>query len=231
MPHPKGERGEEGRVAMTKVTSVINVLIADDHALIREGLRKTLSGEPDMKLVGDVGNVADLFKQLERLAVNIVLLDITMPGESGLDALKELRQKYPQIPVLILSFHPEHRFAVRALKAGASGYITKQSATEELVQAIRKIVSGGKYVSAALAEELATELDTGSGKLPHETLSDREFQVMRLIAAGKKSSEIAEELSVTMSTVNTYRMRILEKMKMQSNVELARYALEHGLIE
>jgi two-component system invasion response regulator UvrY len=216
---------------MTKVTSVINVLIADDHALIREGLRKTLSGEPDMKLVGDVGNVADLFKQLERLAVNIVLLDITMPGESGLDALKELRQKYPHIPVLILSFHPEHRFAVRALKAGASGYITKQSATEELVQAIRKIVSGGKYVSAALAEELATELDTGSGKLPHETLSDREFQVMRLIAAGKKSSEIAEELSVTMSTVNTYRMRILEKMKMQSNVELARYALEHGLIE
>ena len=216
---------------MTKVTSVINVLIADDHALIREGLRKTLSGEPDMKLVGDVGNVADLFKQLERLAVNIVLLDITMPGESGLDALKELRHKYPHIPVLILSFHPEHRFAVRALKAGASGYITKQSATEELVQAIRKIVGGGKYVSAALAEELATELDTGSGKQPHETLSDREFQVMRLIAAGKKSSEIAEELSVTMSTVNTYRMRIFEKMKMQSNVELARYALEHGLIE
>jgi two-component system, NarL family, invasion response regulator UvrY len=210
---------------------MINVLIADDHALIREGLKKTLSGEPDMSLVGDASNVADLFKQLERLTVNIVLLDITMPGESGLDALKELRQKYPHIPVLILSFHPEHRFAVRALKAGASGYITKQSATEELVQAIRKIVGGGKYVSSALAEELATELDEESGKLPHETLSDREFQVMRLIAAGKKSSEIAEELSVTMSTVNTYRMRIFEKMQMQSNVDLARYALEHGLIE
>jgi two-component system, NarL family, invasion response regulator UvrY len=210
---------------------MINVLIADDHALIREGLKKTLSSEPDMKLVGDASNVADLFKQLEKLKVNIVLLDITMPGESGLDALKELRQKYPHIPVLILSFHPEHRFAVRALKAGASGYITKQSATEELVQAVRKIVGGGKYVSASLAEELATELDQGSGKLPHETLSDREFQVMRLIAAGKKSSEIAEELSVTMSTVNTYRMRIFEKMQMQSNVELARYALEHGLIE
>jgi two-component system, NarL family, invasion response regulator UvrY len=210
---------------------MINVLIADDHALIREGLKKTLSGEPDMKLVGDASNVADLFKQLAKLKVNIVLLDIAMPGESGLDALKELRQKYPHIPVLILSFHPEHRFAVRALKAGASGYITKQSATEELVQAVRKIVGGGKYVSAALAEELATELDQGSGKLPHETLSDREFQVMRLIAAGKKSSEIAEELSVTMSTVNTYRMRIFEKMQMQSNVELARYALEHGLIE
>lgn len=210
---------------------MINVLIADDHALIREGLRKTLNGEPDINLIGDAANVVELFKQLERLVVNIILLDITMPGESGLDALKELRQKYPHIPVLILSFHPEHRFAVRAFKAGASGYITKQSATEELVQAIRKIVSGGKYVSAALAEELAIDLDMASGKPPHETLSDREFQVMRLIADGKKSSEIAEALSVTMSTVNTYRMRIFEKMNMQSNVELARYAVEHGLIE
>ncbi len=210
---------------------MINVFIADDHALIREGLKKTLSGEPDMTLIGEASNVVELFKQLERLPVNILLLDITMSGESGLDALKELRQKYPHLPVLILSFHPEHRFAVRALKAGASGYITKQSATEELVQAIRKIVGGGKYVSAALAEALATELETGSGKLPHETLSDREFQVMRLFASGKTSSEIAEELSVTISTVNTYRMRILEKMKMRSNVELSRYAVEHGLIE
>jgi len=210
---------------------MINVLIADDHALIREGLRKILSDEPDMTLAGEATNVAELLKHLERLVVNIVLLDITMPGESGLDAVKELRQKYPHVPVLILSFHPEHRFAVRALKAGAAGYITKQSATEELVQAIRKIVGGGKYVSSALAEELAAELDVQTNKLPHETLSDREFQVMRLIAGGKKSSEIAEELAVTMSTVNTYRMRILEKMKMQSNVELARYALEHKLIE
>ena len=210
---------------------MINVLIADDHALIREGLRKTLNGEPDINLIGDAANVVELFKQLERLVVNIILLDITMPGESGLDALKELRQKYPHIPVLILSFHPEHRFAVRAFKAGASGYITKQSATEELVQAIRKVISGGKYVSAALAEELAIDLDTASDKLPHETLSDREFQVMRLIAAGQKSSEIAAALSVTMSTVNTYRTRIFEKMNMQSNVELARYAVEHGLIE
>jgi len=210
---------------------MINVLIADDHALIREGLRKTLSGEPNINFVGDAGNVVELFKQLERLVVNIILLDITMPGESGLDALRELRQKYPQIPVLILSFHPEHRFAVRAFKAGASGYITKQSATEELVQAIRKITSGGKYVSAALAEELVIDLDMTSDKLPHETLSDREFQVMRQIAAGKKNSEIAEALSVTTSTVNTYRMRIFEKMNMHSNVDLARYAVEHGLIE
>ncbi|MBI5652325.1 MAG: response regulator transcription factor [Chloroflexi bacterium] len=210
---------------------MINVLIADDHALIREGLKKTLSGEPDMTLVSAANNIAELFKQLAQLDVSIILLDITMPGESGLDALKELRQKYPHIPVLVLSFHPEHRFAVRALKAGAAGYITKQSATEELVHAIRKIVSGGRYVSAALAEELAAELDTASDKQPHETLSDREFQVMRLFAAGKTSSEIADELAVTPSTVNTYRMRILEKMKMKSNVELARYAVDHKLIE
>jgi DNA-binding NarL/FixJ family response regulator len=210
---------------------MINVLIADDHALIREGLKKTLSGELDMRMVGDAGNAIDLFKQLERLDVNMILLDITMPGQSGLDALKELRDKYPHIPVLILSFHPEHRFAVRALKAGASGYITKQSATEELVQAIRKIIGGGKYVSASLAEELATELDTHNNRLPHETLSDREFQVMRLIAVGKKSHEIAQDLDVAMSTVNTYRTRIFEKMNIQSNVELARYAVEHGLTE
>ncbi len=210
---------------------MINVLIADDHALIREGLKKILNGEPDMTVVGEASNVAELLTALKRLVVNIILLDITMPGESGLDALKELRQKYPHVPVLILSFHPEHRFAVRALKAGAAGYLTKESAAEEVVQAIRKVVGGGKYVSAALAEQLAAELDDAGGKLPHETLSDREFQVMRLIAAGKKNSEIAEELAVSVNTVNTYRMRIFEKMKMQSNVELSRYAVEHGLIE
>jgi two-component system invasion response regulator UvrY len=210
---------------------MIDIFIADDHALIREGLKKILNSEPDMKVVGEANNVVELFKALERLVVNIVLLDITMPGESGLDALKELRQKHPHVPVLILSFHPEHRFAVRALKAGAAGYLTKESAAAEVAQAIRKVISGGKYVSAALAEQLATELDEQGGKPLHETLSDREFQVMRLIAAGKKSSEIAAELAVSVNTINTYRMRIFEKMKMQSNVELSRYAVDHGLIE
>ena len=210
---------------------MINVLIADDHALIREGVKKTLSGEPDMTVVGTANNVPELFQRLEQLAVSIVLLDITMPGESGLDALKELRQKYPRLPILILTFHPEHRFAVRALKAGAAGYITKESATDELVQAVRKIAGGGKYVSPALAEQLATELEDKSDLPLHATLSDREFQVMRLFAAGKKSSEIAEQLSVSVNTVNTYRMRVLQKMNMQSDVELSRYAVEHGLIE
>lgn len=209
---------------------MINVLIADDHALIREGLKKILKSEPDTVLAGEARNAQELLAQLEKLQVDIVLLDISMPGESGLDALKELKSRYPKLPILILSVHPEHRFAVRALRAGASGYITKETAVEELVQAIRRIVGGGKYVSASLAEQLASELETG-GRPPHTTLSDREYQVMCLLASGKKSSEIAEELSVSLSTINTYRNRILDKMKMQSNVELTRYAIENGLIE
>ena len=210
---------------------MINVLIVDDHALIREGVKKTFSVESDMMIVGEANNVVELFKELERLSVDVVLLDITMPGESGLDALRELHHRYPNTPVLVLSFHPEHRFAVRALKAGASGYITKESATVELVHAVRKVAQGGMYVSASLAEQLAAELKDAGGKLPHETLSDREFQVMRLFASGENSRDIAEELGVSVNTVNTYRMRILEKMNMQSNVELARYAVEHRLIE
>lgn len=210
---------------------MINVLIADDHALIREGLKKILKNEPDMTLAGEAGNVQELNDQLGKLAVDIVLLDISMPGESGLDALKDLKQQNAHLPILILSVHPEHRFAIRALKAGASGYITKESAVEELVQAIRKIVAGGKYVSLALAEQLATEIEAGKDKPLHETLSDREYQVMCMIASGKKSTEIAEELSLSLSTVNTYRARIFEKMKLQSNVDLTRYAIENHLIE
>jgi DNA-binding NarL/FixJ family response regulator len=154
-----------------------------------------------------------------------------MPGVSGLDVLTQLRQEYPKLPVLILSMHPEDRFAVRALKAGAAGYITKDSAVSELVKAIRKVVAGGKYVSLGLAEKLAVELEKGTEGLAHETLSDREFQVMRMIAAGKRISEIAAELSLSTSAVNTYRSRILEKMKMERNVELTRYAIENHLIE
>ena len=210
---------------------MIKVLIADDHVLIREGLKKILKGEPDMALVGEAANAQELFERVKNLNVNIVLLDISMPGESGLEALKELRQNYPRVPVLILSVHPEHRFAVRALKGGASGYITKATAVEELVQAIRKIVGGGKYVSVSLAEQLATELEVAGGRPLHETLSNREYEVMCMIASGKKSSDIAQELSVSLSTVNTYRNRIFEKMKLQSNVQLTRYAIENHLIE
>ncbi len=209
---------------------MINIVIADDHALIREGLKKILKSEPDLNLVAEAKNAAELFQELKTSDVDLVLLDISMPGESGLDALKELRQSYPQVRTLILSVHPEHRFAVRALRAGASGYITKETAVEELVQAIRKIVAGGKYVSASLAEQLVAELETGD-KPRHESLSDREFEVLRMIAAGKTRNEIAEELALSISTVNTYRQRILEKMNMENNAELTRYAIEHGLIE
>lgn len=210
---------------------MINVLIADDHVLIREGLKKILKSESDMAVVGEAANAEELYAQARKTNPSIVLLDISMPGTSGLDALKSLRQECPRVPVLILSVHPEHRFAVRALKSGAAGYVNKQGAVEELVNAIRKIVEGGKYVSPALAEELATQVGAPADKSPHEILSDREFQIMCMIASGKKRTEIAEELALSLSTVNTYRARILEKMNMQSNVELARYALEHGLIE
>ncbi len=210
---------------------MINILIADDHALIREGLKKILKKESDMEVLGEARNAQEVFESVKNRKLSIVLLDISMPGLSGLDVLSELRQNYPKLPVLILSMHPEERFAVRALKAGASGYITKDSAVEELVKAIRKVVSGGKYLSLQLAEKLADDLEKSSEKPRHETLSDREFQVMLMIAAGKKVSEIAEELSLSISTVNTYRTRILEKMNMGTNVELTRYAIENHLIE
>ena len=163
--------------------------------------------------------------------LDVVLLDISMPGRSGLEVLKELKHTHPKLPVLMLSMHPEDRFAVRSLKAGASGYITKESAGEELVSAIRKVVGGGKYISMFLAEKLAFGLDADSGRPPHEALSDREFQVMTMISSGKKMTEIAEELSLSIRTVNTYRARILEKMQMKNNAELIHYAIQHGLVD
>ncbi len=210
---------------------MIRILIADDHALVREGLNKILKSETDMHVVCEAQNATQVFELLKQHKVDIVLLDISMPGISGLDALKDLKNIYPQLPVLILSMHPEDRFAVRALKAGAAGYITKESAVGELVNAIRKIAAGGKYVSPALAEKLADQLGAPTTQLAHETLSDREYQVMRMIALGKKVSEIAHELTLSISTVNTYRARVLEKMQLQSNVELTRYAMEHKLID
>ena len=209
---------------------MINILIADDHELIREGLKKILKKETDMHVLGEASNAQQVFELVKQRKPSVVLLDISMPGPSGLDALTQLKREYPKLPVLILSMHPEDRFAVRALKAGAAGYVTKDGAVAELVQAIRKVVAGGKYVSLHLAEKLADDLEK-SERPPHETLSDREFQVMRMIASGKKTSEIAEELSLSISTVNTYRTRILEKMSMQTNVELTRYAMENHLIE
>ncbi|CAG0947377.1 Response regulator UvrY [Anaerolineae bacterium] len=210
---------------------MINILIADDHVLVREGLKKIIKSESDMTICGEASNASEVFERVSDAGTDIVLLDISMPGSTGLEVLERLKRDHPKLPILILSMHPEDSFAVRAFKAGAAGYITKGSAVEELVQAIRKIVGGGKYVTPTLAEKLASELETDHTRLPHEMLSNREFQIMRLIAAGKKISAIAEELALAPSTVNTYRVRILEKMNMRSNAELTRYAVENELIE
>ena len=210
---------------------MVRILIADDHALIREGLKKILKGAQDFSVVSEAQNAREVIEEVKKQDLDVVILDISLPGKSGLELLKDLKQDYPRLPVLILSMHPEDRFAVRALKAGAAGYVTKDSAVEELVKAIRKVVNGRKYVSPALAEKLAFDLETDTGKPPHESLSDREYQVMCMIAIGKSVREIAGELFLSVSTVNTYRGRILEKMNMKTDAELIRYAVQNQLVD
>jgi two-component system invasion response regulator UvrY len=210
---------------------VLKVLIADDHALIREGLKKILQSAHDISDIREAQNAREVIEEVKKEDLDVVVLDISLPGKSGLELLKDLKQYYPKLPVLILSMHPEDRFAVRALKAGAAGYVTKESAVEELIKAIRKVVQGRKYVSPALAEKLAFDLEADTGRPPHESLSDREYQVLCLIASGKTVREIAGELFLSMSTVNTYRSRILEKMNMKTDADLIRYAVQNHLID
>jgi DNA-binding NarL/FixJ family response regulator len=210
---------------------MIKVFIADDHALIREGLKNLIANESDIKLVGETSDPFEVTSLVQKLNCDVVILDISMPGKSGLDVLKEIKTLKPELNVLMMSMHPEDQFAKRALKAGASGYITKESAAEELIIAIRKAAAGRKYVSTKLAESLAFDLDKSFEKNPHELLSDREFQIFRLIASGKSTSEISNELAISTSTVSTYRARILEKMNFQTNAELIHYAIQNKLIE
>lgn len=210
---------------------MLRILIADDHALIREGLKKILKAAQDISVVSEAQNAREVIEEMKKQEIDVVILDISLPGKSGLELLKDIKLDYPKLPVLILSMHPEDRFAVRALKAGAAGYVTKESAVEELVKAVRKVVQGRKYVSPALAEKLAFDLETDTGKPPHENLSDREYQVMCLIAIGKSVREIASELYLSISTVNTYRGRILEKMNMKTDAELIRYAVQNQLVD
>jgi len=210
---------------------MLKVLIADDHALIREGLKKILKTAQEISEVREAGNAREVTEEVKKGDLDVVILDISLPGKNGLELLKDLKQDYPKLPVLILSMHPEDRFAVRALKSGASGYVTKESAVEELIKAIRKVVQGRRYVSQSLAEKLAFDLETDTGKPLHENLSDREYQVLCLIATGKTVRQIAGELFLSMSTVNTYRARILEKMNMKTDAELIRYALQNQLID
>jgi DNA-binding NarL/FixJ family response regulator len=210
---------------------MIKVLIADDHPIVRQGLRQILSDVPDMAVTGEAINGQETLDQVRAGGWDVLVLDITMPDHSGLDILKELKLEQPQLPVLVLSIHAEEQLAVRVLKAGASGYLTKENAPAELIKAIRKVVSGGKYISPALAESLAFGLDTTANRPRYETLSDREFQVMQFIANGKTLAEIADTLSLSAKTVSTYRTRLLEKMKLKTNAEIIRYAIENGLIE
>jgi DNA-binding NarL/FixJ family response regulator len=210
---------------------VIRILIADDHVIVRRGLKQIVAEQPDMSVVGEARNAQEVLELGRKQPWDVVVLDISMPGRGGLEVLKELKQEHPKLPVLILSVHPEDQYAVRALKAGASGYVHKETAPEELVKAIRTVLAGRKYISASFAENLAVALGADTEKAPHETLSDREYQVFCLIASGKTVSEIAEQLSLSVKTISTYRARILEKMGMSSNAELTHYAIQRGLVD
>jgi DNA-binding NarL/FixJ family response regulator len=210
---------------------MIRALIADDHAVVRQGLKQILGDTPEMVVAGEATTGQEVLDKIRAETWDVVVLDISMPDRSGLDVLKQLRSERPKLPVLVLSMHSEDQYAVRALKAGASGYLTKDSAPDELVKAIRKVVSGGRYVGSCLAERLAFEIGADSSKLPHETLSDREFQVLRLIASGKSVTEIAAELYLSSKTVSTYRVRLLKKMNLKTNAELMHYAMQNHLVD
>ena len=209
----------------------MKILIGDDHAVFRRGLKETLSEAFPRIVFGEARTAQETLELAQRQNWDVIILDISMPGRSGLDILEDLRRSRPRIPVLLLTMHPEQQFARRALKAGAAGYLTKDSVPDELKEAIKRIVAGGRYVSATLAETLAVDLRRGADLPVHELLSDREFQVLRMIASGKTVKEVADELSLSVKTVSTYRSRILEKTGMKTTAELIRYALQTQLVD
>ena len=210
--------------------TAIRIFIADDHPIVRQGLRRIVEADPGLVISGEAGDAAALLSALETAATDLVLLDVSMPGGPFLDNLRALRERHPTIRVLVLSVHPEDQWAVRALRAGASGYLTKDHSPDQLIEAIRRVYRGGKYVSPTLAEQLATQLDGGGQRAPHELLSDREFEVMRRLGSGLTVTQIASELALSAKTVSTYRTRILEKMAFATNADLVRYAARYGLI-
>lgn len=210
---------------------MLKILIADDHPVFRRGLRQIITEASDMLVADEATDGWEVLGKVRASNCDVVLLDITMPGKNGMDVLAQLKSERPGLPVLILSMHPEEQYAVRALRAGASGYLTKESAPDELVGAIRKVSAGGKYVSTSLAETLASILQEKGEQPIHKALSDREYQVMCMIGSGKTVAEIALELSLSVKTISTYRSRILEKMRMKNNAELAHYATRNRLID
>ena len=208
---------------------MIKISIIDDHAIVRKGLREIVANSPDMQVAFEASSGTEGLGVIRKNELDVVLLDISMPGLNGLETLQMIKGEKPRLPVLMLSVHPEEQYAVRALKLGASGYLTKESAPSELLAAIRKVAAGGKYVNSSLAEKLAEYIESDSGRPPHETLSNRELQVMLLIAAGKSVKNIAEELSLSPKTVSTHRTRLLGKMQLTNNADVIRYAVGHNL--
>jgi DNA-binding NarL/FixJ family response regulator len=209
---------------------MIRLAIADDHPIVREGLRRIASEGAGISVTGEASTAAELFRLLAAAAVDVVLLDVSMPGSTLVETLTTLKEKHPSVKVLVLSVHPEDQWAVRALRAGAAGYLTKDHSPEQLVAAIRRVARGGKYVSAALAERLADLVDNGRHRAPHERLSDREFEVLRALGSGMATKEVAERLNLSVKTISTYRARLLEKMGLKSRADLVRYVVEHGLL-
>ena len=212
------------------MTGRLRILIVDDHPIVRQGLKQTLADAAD---VGEIGEAADGQQALDLVRQgdwDAVVLDIGLPGRGGIEILKDIRHERPRLPVLILSMHPEDQYAIRALRAGAAGYLTKEAATESLVEALRKITTGGRFITADLAERLAMELAVDGAGPPHASLSDREFEVLRLIASGLSVGDIADRMALSVKTVSTYRARILEKMRMKNNAELMQYALTNRLL-
>lgn len=210
---------------------MIKIIIADDHIIVRKGLKMILDETSDFKVVDEASTGSELLMKLEKNKFDVVVLDISMPGRDGIDTLKEIKKNYPKLPVLVLSVHSEEHYAMRALKAGAAGYINKDSATDTLVEAIRKISAGRKHISQFVAEKLAFELEDKKSDTLHDELSDREFQVLCMISNGKTLTDIAEELSLSVKTVSTYRTRILEKMQLKNNAELTHYSVRNNLID
>jgi len=210
---------------------MIRVVIADDHAIVRQGLRQILATHGDFEVIGEAANHGEVMQLIRREAFDVLLLDIAMPGKNGIDTLKQVRVEKPKLPVLVLSMYPEDQYAFRALKAGASGYLTKMTAADQLVDAIRTITRGRKYITPELAESLAESFDRDTEIEPHSLLSDREFQTLKLIASGKPLAQIGAELALSPKTVSVYRARLLAKLGLHTNADLTRYAVEHGLLE
>ena len=211
--------------------ATIRVFIADDHAIVREGLKQILAEQRDIIVAGEAENGIDATKLIGKARCHVMLLDISLPDRNGIDVLKQVKKDRPELAVLMLSMHREDQYAIRALKAGASGYLTKQSAPKELVTAIRQVASGQKYVSAALAQTLASQIGEDHEAAVHENLSDREYQTLTMIASGMTVSEIAKELSLSVKTISEYRARLLVKMKLKTSAELTTYAIRNGLVD